>query len=140
MRAVFFLVFAQQAEPRVDLAGLVRNATRHFRAELEVLEERDGTARIRLDGSAFTLRARPRTDADLERARVAEARGRAAGMADLAARCPTLWEVEPEPDSPELRLHLLCAVLASTALGPVLPPDGSTLYGVRGAMERAQKA
>ena len=30
--------------------------------------------------------------------------------------------------------------LASVALGPVLPADGSTLYGVRGAMERAEKA
>lgn len=135
-----FLIFAQAPEPRVDPAALVRNATRHFRADVEILEERAGTLRLKLGDASFALHARVRSDADLERARRAETRGRAAGMADLAARCPTVWEVEPEPGAAERAFHQLCAVLAITALGPVLPPDDSTLYGVRGAMERAQKA
>ncbi len=135
---MFFLVFTQAPEPRVNLAGLVRNATRHFQADVEILEERGNAVRLRLGDATFTLHARPSTDADRARARSAEQRGRAAGMADLAARCPTLWEVEPEPGTSELRLHMLCAILASTALGPVLPPDDSTLYGVRGAMQRVE--
>jgi hypothetical protein len=58
----------------------------------------------------------------------------------LAARCPAVWIVTPEAEvqgSAELQLS---ALLASVALGPVLPDDESTLYGVRGAMERAEKA
>ncbi|MCE7891068.1 MAG: hypothetical protein DYH12_15455 [Sorangiineae bacterium PRO1] len=137
---VSFLIFAQAPEPRVDPAALVRNATRHFRADVEILEEGAGTLRLKLGDASFALHARPRSEADLQRARQAETRGRAAGMADLAARCPTVWEVEPEPGTAEGALHRLCAVLAITALGPVLPPDDSTLYGVRGALERAQKA
>ena len=34
----------------------------------------------------------------------------------------------------------LAGICASVALGPVLPPDGSTLFGVRGAIERRDKA
>jgi hypothetical protein len=61
-------------------------------------------------------------------------------MALLAARCSVLWIVTPEgtpTGSAELQLS---ALLASVALGPVMPSDESTLYGVRGAMERAEKA
>jgi len=134
-----FLVFAQQGELRVDLAGIVRNATRHFQADVEVLEERGGVARLAFEGATFTIRARASTDADRARARVAEARGRAGGMSDLAARCAAVWEVEAASDA-GAGLHRLCAILATTALGPVLPPDDSTLYGVRGAMERAQRS
>lgn len=132
-----FLVFAQTAELRVDLAGLVRNATRHFGLDLEVLGEHGTTAYVRLAGSSFTLRARGAVPADVTRARRAEVAGRAAGMSDLAARCITVWEIEPEASATERALHQLCAVAASAALGPVLPPDDSTLYGVRGAMQRA---
>ena len=88
-----------------------------------------------LHGRPFFMRKfRSMTDA-----RDAEARGRAAGMSLLADRCPTIWDVEPSAEDNELaRLHL-CAILASVALGPVLPDDGSTLFGVRGAMERVQR-
>jgi len=131
------LVFAQTAEPRVDLAALVRNATRHFGLDLEVLGAHDTSACVRLAGSSFSLRARAATAPDLARARRAELAGRAAGMSDLAARCATVWEIEPEAGATEHALHQLCAIAASAALGPVLPPDDSTLYGVRGAMQRA---
>jgi hypothetical protein len=60
-------------------------------------------------------------------------------MATLAARCPTVWLIdECEPRSQAALLNL-CAILASVALGPVLPDDDSTLFGVRGAMERVAK-
>src|SRR5216683_3152752 len=41
--------------------------------------------------------------------------------------------------SSEAAYLTLAAVCASVALGPVLPPDHSTLFGVRGALERRDK-
>jgi hypothetical protein len=60
-------------------------------------------------------------------------------MASLAERCPTIWDVEPVGEDSELARLNLCGILAAVALGPVLPDDGSTLYGVRGAMERVER-
>ena len=61
-------------------------------------------------------------------------------MSTLAERCPTVWEVSSVGVDSELARLNLCGILASVALGPVLPDDGATLYGVRGAMERACKS
>ena len=51
-----------------------------------------------------------------------------------------IWRIEPEGEAPAAITLELAGLLASVALGPVLPPDDSTLFGVRGARERAQKA
>jgi hypothetical protein len=93
----------------------------------------------------FELCTRPRTADDLAAAQVAEQRGRAGGMALLAARCDEVWEVSVVPaGGPEATetpaFWLLLALLASVSLGPVLPADGSTLLGVRSARERAERA
>jgi hypothetical protein len=87
----------------------------------------------------LTVQSRQTTPADLAGARLAEQRGRAAGMANLAERCPTIWEVSSVGIDSELARLNLCGILASVALGPVLPDDGATLFGVRGAMERVEK-
>jgi len=105
-----------------------------FGAELVVTLE---SARRKLRG-AFRIRARAATAADYDAAREAEIRGRAGGMGLLAARCPSVWEVTPEGIVTEGAILNLCAILASVALGPALPPDESTLFGVRGAMERLE--
>jgi hypothetical protein len=82
------------------------------------------------------------TPDDLEEAKRAEARGQAAGMSALAERCAYVLEIgpvegnvaeQPPEDSAALAL---AGVTASVVLGPILPPDHSTLFGVRGAMER----
>ncbi len=88
----------------------------------------------------FRIEARERTAEDLFAAEAAEARGRAGGMSLLAARCPVIWSIFPENDGTGSAELQLSALLASVALGPVLPTDESTLYGVRGAMERAEAA
>lgn len=132
------------------LPQLLQHARRFFSADIEVLSAspgpEGGEVRLRLDSArypghgTFVLRARSTTADDRFAAEAAEARGRAGGMALLAARCATVWTVTPELDvtgSAELQLT---ALLASVALGPVLPIDESTLYGVRGAMERAERA
>jgi hypothetical protein len=138
-------VFSQQPDLRACLPKLLQHARRFFAAELDVLTD-EPELRLRFEGArypgsgTFRLSARPTTADDRFAAEAAEARGRAGGMALLAARCDTVWIVTPESDvtgSAELQLT---ALLASVALGPVLPTDGATLYGVRGAMERAEKA
>lgn len=147
-------VFSQQPDLVAALPQLLAHARRFFAAELEVLsssppqrpEQLLAHVTLRLESArypgsgTFRIEAQRPTDADRTDAEEAETRGRAGGMAQLAARCQALWVITPEGEisgSAELQL---CALLASVALGPVLPADGSTLYGVRGAMERAEKA
>jgi glycine/D-amino acid oxidase-like deaminating enzyme len=85
------------------------------------------------------VRSRAATPDDHRAARDAEERGRAGGMGLLAARCQSVWEVTPEGDESEAATLNLCAIAAAVALGPTLPPDASTLFGVRGAMERLER-
>lgn len=141
---VSYVVFAQATQARLPLVRLLDHARRFFALELNVLAESENSARIELEfgelGGRFTLESSEVTPELLERARRAETAGKAAGMASLAARCAWVWRVVPETEVADRLLFKLCALLASVALGPVLPPDDSTLFGVRGANERAQKA
>ena len=150
-----YRIFSQAPEGAVDPAALVRAATRFFEAELDVLALRDRRSeeppvegqelRVRLESkrrgfrAEFVIRSRAATADDHQAARDAEERGRAGGMGLLAARCPSLWAVTPEGDESEAATLNLCAIAAAVALGPTLPPDESTLFGVRGAMERLER-
>jgi hypothetical protein len=142
------LVFAQRHEPSVDLAALVNNARRYFEAEVDVLDASSPTPErtellLRSDRygyrGVFRLTARAAEPRDWSRADAAEIAGRAAGMGDLARRCSVVWELDPVEPVDERAILNLCALLASVALGPVLPPDGSTLLGVRSSMLRLEK-
>lgn len=147
-------VFSQEPDLVAALPRLLAHARRFFDLELEVLSasatDRPDPAiaelRLRVDGGrfpgsgTFRIESRPTTADDRSAAEAAEARSHAGGMSLLAGRCPNLWSLIPEGDvqgSAELQLS---ALFASVALGPVLPADESTLYGVRGAMERAERA
>jgi hypothetical protein len=136
---VRYLVFSQ--EP-FDDERLASHAARFFRAKLERLDGGPDWARVRLSGPSFdaelTLHARDVTRDDVQDAKDAEARGKAAGMSALAERCAQVWEIGPaEGGAPNEAAYLaMSGICASVALGPVLPPDHSTLFGVRGAMER----
>lgn len=59
-------------------------------------------------------------------------------MFDLAQRCEAVWliAVDAEPDATAL---LVAAIFASVVLGPIVPPDGGALFGVRGARERLER-
>ncbi len=144
-------VFAQRTQLALDLPELLRATRTYFEVNLDVQSQVEAAAgagaRVELvlrsekhgyEGR-FSICTRPTSPHDLKDALHAEALGRAAGMASLAERCPTLWEVEPVGDDSELARLNLCGILASVALGPVLPDDCSTLYGVRGAMERVDR-
>lgn len=147
-------VFSQQPDLVAALPQLLQHARRFFAASVDVLgaspperaelltafvSVRFASARYPGEGQ-FRIESRATTADDRFTAEAAEARGKAGGMALLAARCAAVWTLLPEGDpsgSAELQLS---ALLASVALGPVLPSDESTLYGVRGAMERAEAA
>ncbi|HEY6080050.1 MAG TPA: hypothetical protein VIW29_14650, partial [Polyangiaceae bacterium] len=143
MELVTTRVFSQQADLVAALPQLLSHARRFFAAELNVLAasapDRPDPALAQVTlalesarypgAGTFRIDSRSTSDQDRAEAEVAEVRGRAGGMALLAARCAQVWSItaEGEPSgSAELQL---CALLASVALGPVLPADGSTLYG-----------
>ncbi len=142
-------VFAQRDALTLDLPELLRTTRRYFDAELDVQALTSNAsgdiAQLLLRSERYGYRgelsvsARRATSEDLLDARAAEQRGRAAGMSLLAERCPTIWEISSLGVDSELARLNLCAILAAVALGPVLPDDGATLYGVRGAMERVEK-
>jgi hypothetical protein len=142
MERTVYLVFSQEPKGPLDVDKLAFHASRFFRARLEPLETGAGSVRLRLSGPSFdaelTLRVREVTRDDIEDAKTAEARGKAAGMSALAERCSLIWEIRPAEGSvPSEAAYLaMSGICASVALGPVLPPDHGTLFGVRGAMER----
>lgn len=143
-----FRIFSQAAGGQLDVAALVRMATRHFEASLEIVSsdalalsvEVEITSRRHAFSERFRLQSRETTAADLAAATRAEARGRSGGMSALAQRCAHVWVLTSEiaGNNSELATLNLCAILAAVALGPVLPPDESALFGVRGAMERLE--
>lgn len=151
MPSIAVRIFAQRAELTFDLPELLRATRNYFDATLDVLSRAEGAGspgdRVEVElrsaqhgySGRFSIRSRRTTEHDLADARDAEERGRAAGMAGLAQRCPTIWEVEPLAEDSELARLNLCGILAAVALGPVLPDDGATLYGVRGSMERVAR-
>jgi hypothetical protein len=149
-----YRVFTQTPEGAIDPALLVRTATRHFEASLEILGAEEpvspagGSAGVSLRlvsarrgfSQDFKVLSRAATVEDWAAARRAEERGRSAGMSTLAERCRFIWVISAGAGTGTEGAALLnlCAILASAALGPVLPPDESALFGVRGAMERLE--
>jgi len=138
------LVFSQDPKRLPDVQRLAAQAAKFFDSKLELVERTGSLLRVKLASSRppfadeLTIAARDVTHEDLANARDAEARCRAAGMGVLAERCKVIWEVRAtsDPEPTPVALLTLCAVCASVALGPILPPDHSTLFGVRGAIER----
>ncbi len=140
-----FVVFSQLPGELAPFEQLAAQAGRFFATSLDLLSRGAETVELRLRGErprfeqAFAIRTRPTTPDDRAVAAQAEARGRAFGMAELAGRCPRVWELAPAAplgSTLEMATLTLCAICASVALGPVLPPDHATLFGVRGAIER----
>jgi hypothetical protein len=139
-------IFAQNP---LDLARLVSAGTTHFGIDVEVLaaptsaEARLRTSQPGLYSGDFVVRVRKVSETDLGDAERAEQAGRAAGMAGLARRCSDVWEVSctdaSQPSLEDPATVALCSVLATVALGPVLPADLSTLLGVRSSQERLKK-
>ena len=64
-----------------------------------------------------------------------------AGMDVLVARATRLWQVAERPSyGSEMRAPLVvAAILASVLLAPIVPPDGRSIFGVKGARMRLDK-
>ncbi|MET0593280.1 MAG: hypothetical protein ABW133_11310 [Polyangiaceae bacterium] len=145
---VTYVIFNQEPRGAPPFEKLAANASRFFNSKLELTRREGDVIVFRLVttrpaiSAEFRLGCRAPTRDDLMRAREAEARGRAAGMSALAEKCRAVWELEAaESESPaEIAYLTLAAICASVGLGPVMPPDGSTLFGVRGAIERRDRA
>jgi hypothetical protein len=143
-----YLVFSQQRSTSPDVGQLARHARRFFGATFELREQGEGgdmrAVVITLSGAKgeagapIFARVRACHEGDYEAADRAEIAGKAGGMARLARRCPFVWEVD-EGAGGRAEVLRLCAILASVLLGPVMPPEGDTLFGVRGARERAER-
>lgn len=137
-----YLVFSQAEAAAFPIDRLVAHASAHFDATLVATETAD-PAVTRLSYAAhgtrgdFDVSTRVATLEDVGTARQAERFAASGGLADLAARCKTMWIVEPRHDPPEWLAFEFAALLASVALGPIVPPDGMRLLGVRSARERA---
>jgi hypothetical protein len=140
-----FLQFVQQPTPCLELDRLVGQASRYFSAELEVVSQDtngcQATLRLKQGNvtASFELHARLADASDRARLQPAELANQSYGMAGLGERCTCVWEVTPAPDTPRAACFQFGALLASIALGPLLPPDGSGLYGVRSARVLAEQ-
>lgn len=62
-----------------------------------------------------------------------------AGMDVLVARARRVWQVSVAVEGDTRAPLVAAALLASVLLGPIVPPDEVTIYGVRGARMRLEK-
>lgn len=65
-----------------------------------------------------------------------------AGMDSLVARTKRIWQVSKNIESGDdswapLRI---AAILAAVLLAPIVPPEANTIFGVKGARERLERA
>src|SRR6516225_9042031 len=106
------IVFAQRAEPVLEVDAWSLQAARFFSLRVELAELLEGGgARLVVapDGRAAGLRAvwgRTRQDQDLHLADAAETRSGGGGLARLARRCNTVWLVERLRPADPLGLQL----------------------------------
>lgn len=137
-------VFSQVAGGALVPASFVRAASIVADARLVAVRLDDGALEVALvvppdaREARFRLGTRPARAGDVDDARRAELAGAAAGMASLAERCAFVWSIDDVDAVSPMHRHVAEAVAAAVALGPVLPDDVSTLYGIRGAMQRAR--
>jgi hypothetical protein len=136
-------VFSQLEEAVLPIDRLVAQARAHFDGILVAEEAADPNV-TRLSYTAhgaradFDVSARVALEEDMRAAWQAERVTPSGGLADLAARCKTTWLVEPRDQPAEWLVFEFVALLASVSLGPIVPPDGTRLFGVRSARERAR--
>jgi hypothetical protein len=136
-RDASLLVFAQRAQARLEVEAWNQHGERFFGTRIGLAEALDLGGRIVIapEGCEPGIRAalgRGRTDDDLVRADLAEARAGGGGLALLARRCPAVWLIERQTPTDMLALRL-AAVMASVLLGPILDPASGELFGVKTA-------
>jgi hypothetical protein len=135
-----YRVFSQRLEHDLDVPALDAQARRFFGATLEAGPE--GHLAVATTGGiaqARAVMARAADDADRAMADEAEARAGGGGLAGLARRCATVWEVERRGDDDGAALRI-AAILASVLLGPIVDAGGPSIFGVKTAREKIERA
>jgi hypothetical protein len=135
------LVFAQRPDARLEVDAWNAHGERFFETRIGLADDLrtvPGAPLVSpatLDAVRFVVAprravagirqasARPASDDDRRQARAVEVHSGGAGLALLAARCPTVWLVE-RPREDDLLAWALAVVLSSACLGPIL--DGTT--------------
>jgi hypothetical protein len=121
---------------QLDVARVASQARTFFGVELAI-EARDGDWNAHIAGRVIPIVTAPIEDAPLVLAAADEA-VRAiggAGMDALVARARRVWQVRAIDGVEPL---VVSAVLASALLAPIVPPEGGSIFGVRGARERLE--
>jgi hypothetical protein len=150
-------LLSPEPEARVDPARWAHQALTFFKARLAVVGEKrypSGTLpladRVALDvgrrDEEATTRVRVVTvpvDRAPEAMRAGAAGARAIGGAGFDALVPRtrrVWQVQAalEGEGDARAPVLVAAVLASLFLSPVVPPEGGTIFGVKGARQRLE--
>jgi post-segregation antitoxin (ccd killing protein) len=150
LTAPAWLILSPEPDARVDAARWAHQAATFFKLELEVLTtKRYPSGAVPLaDVLDVAIGRAPEPLATVRIVtvpieRVPEARRRGldaaaaiggAGMDALVLRARRLWQIEDVEDRPEAALAV-AAVLASVLLGPIVPPSGDAIFGVKGARE-----
>lgn len=139
---VTYLVFAQTDDATLPVEQLIVQARAHFDGQLSAAPAAVSAAILfsyRAQGNSgdFSVTSCPSLAPDVARAREADRIAPSGGLADLAARCKRVWTVEPLNQPAEWLVLDFLALLASVALGPILPSEEHVLLGVRSARERS---
>lgn len=156
-----YTIFSPDAQARIDIAQLANKARTFFATALEIDpvkaypdEQTPDADVVHMDLSPLGKRDVAPTRVlvvtwplgrDLAIREVGNAAAQAiggAGMDALVARAKRIWQVScnvVHGDDQQAPLRA-AAILASVLLGPIVPPEGNTIYGVKGARERLERA
>lgn len=146
-----FTILSPDALARVESARFTQQARTFLDAEVVVVGDVSGTlpdiATVELDvaaaGQAKT-RVAVRTFPISPGSELIEAAERGvraiggAGFDALVARAKRIWQVPVAVDGDPRAPLVVAALLASVLLGPIVPPNEETIFGVKGARTRLQ--
>ncbi len=155
-----YTLFSAEGSARIDIAPLAHKARTFFATSLEIDPAKAYPEGRTPPADAMFVEVQPFGKPDVLPTRVfvvtwslddcpafrdvGDAAARAiggAGMDVLVARAKRIWQVskQPEHGSDAHASLRVAAILASVLLAPIVPPEGRTIYGVKGARERLEK-
>jgi hypothetical protein len=126
--------WSQQARTFLDAVVAVEGDPISDTFELTVAPPAGEATRVMV--ASFPIAETPEIVAAAERG-VAAIGG--AGMDALVARAQRVWQIANRVDGDPRAPLVAAALLAMVLLGPIVPPDEATIYGVRGARVRLEK-
>ena len=151
-------LLSPEPDARVDAARWAHQAATFFRARLAVVQDKRYPAGTLPLADVVELDVAPRdvepttrvqvvtvpVDRAPEAMRAAAAGAKAIGGAGFDALLPRtrrVWQVRAAlvGEGDERAPLAVAAVLASLFLAPVVPPEGATIFGVKGARQRLEK-